>query len=184
MNRIETELQGVLILEPQIFGDHRGYFMETYSQRIFAELGIHTTFMQDNQSFTAQQGTLRGLHFQNDPMSQTKLVRVNHGAVLDVAVDLRKGSPTYLKWIAVELSEENKRMLYIQKGFAHGFLTLTANVEFLYKVDSFYSKECDRSIRFDDPQIGVQWGISNPILSNKDLSAPLLADSDCNFVFA
>lgn len=184
MQKIETSLPGVFILEPQVFGDHRGYFMETYSANTFSQLGIDQIFVQDNQSFTAQKGTLRGLHFQNDPMAQSKLVRVNRGAVLDVAVDIRKGSPYYCKWMAVELSAENRQMLLIPKGFAHGFLTLTDDVEFLYKVDAFYSKECDRSIRFDDPQIGVEWAMQNPILSQKDLAAPLLAGSDCNFVLA
>ena len=183
MEKIATKLEGVYILEPKVFGDHRGYFMETYSEKVFRELGIDNVFVQDNESFTAQKGTLRGLHFQNDPMSQTKIVRVLQGAVMDVAVDLRKGSPTYLQWEAVELSEENKRMFYIPRGFAHGFLTLTDNVKFVYKVDNFYAPDCDRSIRFDDPQIGVRWGIKNPILSQKDLNAPLLRDSDCNFVY-
>lgn len=155
--------------------------METYSLPVLAEMGIDTVFVQDNQSYTKEMGTLRGLHFQKDPMCQAKLVRVVRGAVADVAVDLRLGSPTYLRWVKVELSAENKRMLYIPRGFAHGFVTLTPDVEFVYKVDNLYSKECDRSIRFDDPTIGVNWGISQPILSEKDLRAPLLADSDTDF---
>ena len=183
MQKILTTLPGVIILEPQVLGDHRGYFMETYSVNTFSQLGIEQFFVQENQSFTAQKGTLRGLHFQNNPAAQAKLVRVTQGTVVDVTVDLRKGSPFYCKWVAVELSAQNKRMLFIPKGFAHGFLTLTDNVEFLYKVDDFYNKECDRSIRFDDPQIGVKWGIQNPILSQKDHSAPLLSQSDCNFMF-
>lgn len=183
MKKIETKLDGVFILEPKVFGDHRGYFMETYSEKVFRDLGIDNVFVQDNESFTAQKGTLRGLHFQNDPMSQTKIVRVLQGAVMDVAVDLRKGSPTYLQWEAVELSDENKRMLYIPRGFAHGFLTLTDNVKFVYKVDNLYAPDYDRSIRFDDPDIGVAWGVENPILSQKDLNAPLLRDSDCNFSY-
>lgn len=183
MEKIETKLEGVYILEPKVFGDYRGYFMETYSEKVFKDLGIDNVFVQDNESFTAQKGTLRGLHFQNAPMSQTKIVRVLQGAVMDVAVDLRKGSPTYLQWEAVELSEENKRMFYIPRGFAHGFLTLTDNVKFVYKVDNLYSPECDRSVRFDDPAIGVNWGITAPILSQKDLNAPLLRDSDCNFTY-
>ncbi|MEG0505101.1 MAG: dTDP-4-dehydrorhamnose 3,5-epimerase, partial [Raoultibacter sp.] len=133
--------------------------------------------------FTAQTGTLRGIHFQNAPMSQAKLVRATRGAVMDVAVDLRRGSPTYLKWISAELSAENKRMLFIPRGFGHGFVTLTNDVEFVYKVDNLYSMECDRGIRFDDPSIGVEWGILNPILSQKDTTSPMLSDSDCNFVF-
>ena len=140
MRKIETGLEGVWIIEPQVFGDQRGYFMETWSTRNFRELGLEYDFVQDNQSFSAQKGILRGIHFQNDPMSQAKLVRVTRGAVMDVAVDLRKGSPTYLKWVAVELSAENKRMLMIPRGFGHGFKTLTEDVEFCYKVDNLYSR--------------------------------------------
>ena len=170
-------------MEPAVHGDHRGYFMETYSTKVFADIGITNEFVQDNQSFTAQKGTLRGIHFQNAPMAQAKLVRVTKGAVLDVAVDLRKGSPTYKQWVGVELSAENKRMLFIPRGFGHGFVTLTDDVEFCYKVDNLYSKECDRGIRFNDPEIGVDWGIDNPILSQKDTTSPMLKDSDCNFTF-
>lgn len=184
MKRMDTKLPGVCIVEPQVFNDQRGYFMETYSKRAFADIGICSEFVQDNQSFSSQKGILRGIHFQNDPMAQAKLVRVTKGAVLDVAVDLRKGSPTYKQWVAVELSAENKRMLFIPRGFGHGFRTLTDDVEFCYKVDNFYSKECDRGIRFDDPSIGVEWGeVIQELLSPKDTSAPLLDDSDCNFVF-
>ena len=183
MKKIETAIPGVYIIEPQVFGDHRGYFMETYSTKAFAEIGIHTVFVQDNQSFTAKKGTLRGIHFQNDPMAQAKIVRVTRGAVFDVAVDLRKGSPTYKQWIGVELSDENKRMVYIPRGFGHGFVTLTDDVEFCYKVDNLYSRECDRGIRFNDPEIGVDWGVKEPILSAKDMSTPMLADSDCNFIY-
>ena len=171
MKRIDTKLPGVYIIEPVVHGDHRGYFMETYSSKIFADMGINTVFVQDNQSFTAKKGTLRGIHFQNAPMAQAKLVRVTKGAVLDVAVDLRKGSPTYMKWSSVELSAENKRMLYIPRGFGHGFVTLTDDVEFCYKVDSIYSRECDRGIRFDDPAIGVEWPIPEDMeltISDKD----------------
>lgn len=184
MKRIETKLPGVYIVEPVVHGDHRGYFMETYSTKTFEEIGIYDVFVQDNESFTAQKGTLRGIHFQNDPMAQAKLVRVTRGAVMDVAVDLRKGSPTYQQWVAVELSAENKRMLYIPRGFGHGFKTLTDDVAFCYKVDNLYSKECDRGVRFNDPAIGVDWGeVIEDLLSQKDTTSPLLADSDCNFVY-
>ena len=183
MKRIDTKLPGVCILEPVVHGDHRGYFMETYSTRALHELGIDNVFVQDNQSFSAQKGICRGIHFQNDPMAQAKLVRVTKGAVLDVAVDLRKGSPTYKQWVGVELSSENKRMLFIPRGFGLGFVTLTDDVEFCYKVDNLYSKECDRGIRFNDPSIGVDWGIDDPILSQKDTTSPMLDDSDCNFVY-
>ena len=184
MRRIDTALPGVCIVEPQAYGDHRGYFMETYSTRAFEQIGITAVFVQDNQSFTAQKGTLRGIHFQNAPMAQAKLVRVTRGAVMDVAVDLRRGSPTYRQWAAVELSAGNKRMLYLPRGFGHGFKTLTDDVEFCYKVDNLYSKEHDRGIRFDDPSIGVAWGeVTEELLSAKDLHAPLLEESDCNFLY-
>ena len=183
MKKIETKLPGVFILEPVFHGDHRGYFKENYSTKTLADLGIDNVFVQDNQSFTAQKGTLRGIHFQNDPMAQAKLVRVTRGAVLDVAVDLRKGSPTYKQWVTVELSAENKRMFFIPRGFGHGFVTLTDDVEFVYKVDNLYSKECDRGVRFNDPDIGVDWGVDDPILSQKDTTSPMLCDSDCNFIY-
>ena len=183
MRKIETALPEVFIIEPKVFGDHRGWFMETWSEAKFKDLGYDISFVQDNHSFTAKKGTLRGLHFQNNPMSQCKLVRCIEGAVLDVVVDIRKGSPYYLKWVAVELSAENKCQLLIPRGFAHAFLTLTNNVEFAYKVDNNYSKECDRCIRYDDPAFGIDWGIINPILSDKDSSALLLEDCDCNFTY-
>lgn len=181
MNIKQTEINDVLILEPKVFGDHRGWFTETYSKAKFQELAIDIEFVQDNHSMSAQKGTLRGLHFQTNPKAQTKLLRCTKGRILDVAVDLRKGSSTYKHWVGVELSEDNKKQLLIPKGFAHGFLTLTDNVEVQYKVDEYYDPECDRSIRFDDPEIGVEWGIENPILSEKDLSAPLLEESDVDF---
>lgn len=183
MDIIKTDIKDVCIIESQVFGDKRGWFMETYSGAKFSEIGININFKQDNQSFSAQKGTLRGLHFQLEPKAQTKLVRCTKGKILDVAVDIRAGSPTYKKWVAVELSEENKKQLLIPKGFAHGFLTLTEEAEVQYKVDEYYAPECDRSIRFDDSEIGVEWGISNPVLSKKDMGAPLLKDSDSNFKY-
>lgn len=181
MKIIDTKIPEVKIIEPDVFGDYRGYFFETWSEAKYAELDFYPK--QDNESFTAKKGTLRGLHFQQLPMAQAKIVRVVNGSVLDVAVDLRKDSPTYKQWVGVELSAQNKRQLFIPQGFAHGFLTLSDNVIFCYKVDNLYSKECDRSVRFDDPEISVDWGIINPILSDKDLVAPKLCDSDCNFVY-
>lgn len=183
MNIVKTDVEDVIIIEPKVFGDHRGWFTETYSKEKFNELGIEIDFIQDNHSFSAQKGTLRGLHFQLNPKAQTKLVRCTKGKILDVAVDLREGSTTYKKWVAVELTEENKKQLLIPKGFAHGFLTLTDDVEVQYKVDEYYSPENDRSIRFDDPEIGVVWNIESPILSDKDLNAPLLKDSEINFKY-
>ncbi len=183
MKVTKTKLDGVLILEPDVFGDHRGWFMESWSKKKYEEVGINVEFVQDNESFTAKKGTLRGIHFQQAPFAQSKLVRVVQGAVLDVAVDLRKNSPTYLQWVAVELSSENKKQFFIPQGFGHGFLTLTDNVQFVYKCDNFYSKEHDRSIRFDDEDIGVSWGITDPIVSEKDMNAPKVKDSDCNFTY-
>ena len=187
MKVTETKISGLKIIDPDCFGDNRGWFMETYSTEKYAEIGIDTVFVQDNQSMSAKKGTLRGLHFQINPMAQAKLVRCTKGAVIDVAVDIRKGSPTYKQWVSVELSEENKRQFFIPRGFAHGFLTLTDYVEFEYKVDNLYSKECDRGIRYDDPSINVDWGgLLNgmePILSEKDMTSPLLEDSDANFIY-
>ena len=183
MEKIATELPGVYILRPRVIGDHRGSFMETYSSAMFADLGLESSFGQDNQSYTARKGTLRGIHYQKNPLPQCKVVRVVRGALLDVAVDLRRGSPTYRKWVGVELSEENKCMLYIPHGFGHGFITLTDDVECCYKVDNLFGAELDRAVRFDDPEIGVDWGVKDPILSDRDRSAPLLRDSDCDFTY-
>ena len=183
MQTIKTKLDGVYIIEPRVFGDHRGWFMETYSKEKLKELGIAVEFVQDNHSYSAEKGTLRGLHFQNNPKGQSKLIRCTEGKILDVAVDIRTGSPTYKEWISVELSSENKKQLFIPKGFAHGFVTLTDDVEVEYKVDEYYSAENDRSIRYDDSEIGVEWGINDPILSEKDLKAPFLKDSDANFKY-
>ena len=179
----ETAVNGVFEIEPKVFGDNRGWFYESYSKEKFEKLGITAEFVQDNRSFSAQKGTLRGLHCQTNPKAQSKLITCLKGAILDVAVDIRKGSPTYMKWVAVELNEENKKMLFIPKGCLHGFVTLTENVEVSYKVDEFYSPENDRSVCFCDREIGVEWGIENPILSDKDKNAPLLKDSDVNFEF-
>ena len=139
MKTIETKIPGVLIIETDVFGDHRGYFTETYNKPKYEALGITTEFVQDNMSFSAQKGTLRGLHWQNPPYAQAKLVRCTRGKVVDVAVDIREGSPTYGEYVTCELSEENKRMFYLPKGMAHGFLTLTDNVEFQYKCDNLYN---------------------------------------------
>lgn len=181
MKVVKTDINDLVIIEPQCFGDHRGWFMETYSYVKLKEQGIDVNFVQDNQSFSAQKGTLRGLHFQTNPKAQTKLIRCTRGAIIDTVVDLRKDSPTYKKSFSIELSAENKKQLFIPKGFAHGFLTLTDDVEVQYKVDEFYSQENDRSVRYNDPEFNIDWGIENPILSQKDLDAPLLKDSDANF---
>ncbi|AWK50040.1 dTDP-4-dehydrorhamnose 3,5-epimerase [Clostridium beijerinckii] len=179
MNLIKTKLEGVYIVEPHVFGDERGWFMETYSKIKTPEIACD--FVQDNQSYSKEKGILRGIHFQNEKHAQAKLVRCVRGAVLDVAVDLRKGSSTYKQWVAVELSAENKKQLFIPRGFGHGFLTLTDDVEFVYKTDNYYNYESDRSILWCDPEINVDWNVENPIISDKDAKAPFLKDSDCSF---
>jgi dTDP-4-dehydrorhamnose reductase/dTDP-4-dehydrorhamnose 3,5-epimerase len=183
MKVVPTELKDVLIVEPDVFGDHRGWFSETYSKEKYAKAGINVEFVQDNQSYSAKRGTLRGLHFQRNPMAQSKLVRCIRGKLLDVAVDLRKGSPTYKKWVGVELSAENKKQLFIPKGFAHGYLTLTDDVEMQYKVDEFYDAQTDGGIKFNDPEIGVNWEIEKPILSEKDQNLPFLKETNLDFKY-
>lgn len=176
MDLLKTKLEGVYILIPKVFGDHRGFFMESWSRRTMEEAELYYDFVQDNHSLSTVKGTLRGLHFQKGNKSQAKLVRCVRGAVLDVAVDLRHDSPTYKQWVGVELSEENKKQLLIPRGFGHGFVTLTDHVEFLYKADNYYAPEADGGVRWNDPDIGVDWGISEPILSEKDTKNPFLKD--------
>lgn len=183
MNVIKTDVLDLYIIEPKVFGDNRGWFMESWSEQAMKEAGLNYIFVQDNHSFSAQKGILRGLHFQKGNAAQAKLVRCTRGAVLDVAVDMREGSPTYKKWEAVELSAENHRQFMVPRGFIHGFLTLTDDVEFLYKTDNFYNKEADRNIIWNDPELGIDWGILNPILSDKDVKAPMLKDSDIDFKY-
>lgn len=174
MKFTETEIPGVYAVEPAVFGDHRGFFMESWSKRAFEEAGLHYNFVQDNHSSSTVKGTLRGIHFQRGEKAQAKLVRCTRGAVLDVAVDLRPSSPTYKKWVAVELNAENKKQLLIPRGFGHGFVTLTDNVEFLYKADNYYAPEADGGIRWNDPELAVEWGVEAPILSDKDSKSPFL----------
>lgn len=181
MKVVATEIEDLFIIEPQVFGDNRGWFMESWSQKKMEEAGLFYNFVQDNHSFSALKGTLRGLHFQKGSSSQAKLVRCVRGAVLDVAVDLRKNSKTYKKWVGCILSEENKKQFLIPRGFAHGFLTLTDNVEFVYKADNYYDPQADRNIIWNDEEINIEWGIENPILSEKDKKAPKLSESDVDF---
>ncbi len=184
MKVTETALKGVFVIEPQVFGDARGWFMESWSEKKLAEAGIKVNFVQDNHSFSATKGTLRGLHYQLNPMCQAKMLRCSRGEILDVAVDIRKGSPQYAKWVAVKLSAENKKQLFIPRGFAHGFITLTDDVEVQYKADNYYAPEYDGNIRWDDPEIGVDWLIKPVILSEKDKNAPLLKErTNLNFVY-
>ncbi len=179
MNFIRTAISDVVIIEPKIHGDERGYFVETFRQdKLEAFLGYKVGFCQDNESKSSY-GVLRGLHYQLHPAAQTKLVRIIQGKVLDVAVDIRKGSPTFGEYVAVELSEENKRQLLIPRGFAHGFVVLSNEAIFTYKVDNYYSPENDRGIAFDDTDIGINWQIehSKLQLSDKDMKQPLLKDA-------
>lgn len=181
MDFIQGKLNGVWIIEPKIFGDNRGFFMETWSRREFEAHGLFYDFVQDNHSSSTVKGTLRGIHFQRGNKAQAKLVRCVRGAVLDVAVDLRPSSPTYRQWEAVKLSEENKRQLLIPRGFGHGFVTLTDHVEFLYRADNPYAPEADAGILWCDPELGIDWGVENPILSEKDRHNPLLRDAVTGF---
>ena len=181
MKIAKTKLEGVVIIEPEVFGDNRGFFMESWNKKKMAEAGLDYDFVQDNHSKSTVKGTLRGIHFQKGDKAQAKLVRCVKGAVLDVAVDLRKNSPTFKQWVGVELSEENKKQLLIPRGFGHGFVTLTDDVEFLYKADNYYAPEADAGVRWDDLEIGVEWGIENPILSEKDKKNPFL--KECKELF-
>ncbi|MEJ9151435.1 dTDP-4-dehydrorhamnose 3,5-epimerase [Bacillus smithii] len=181
MKTMETSLPGVLLIEPKVFGDHRGFFMESYNKKLFSEYGLDFDFIQDNHSLSQQAGTIRGLHYQLNPKAQTKLVRVTRGAIYDVIVDIRKGSPTYGKWQGFILSADNKRQLLVPKGFAHGFCTLVENTEVQYKVDEYYSPEHDRGILWNDPSLGIDWPTTDPILSEKDTKHPLLVDAEINF---
>jgi dTDP-4-dehydrorhamnose 3,5-epimerase len=176
----KLELEGVCEITPARFGDDRGFFSETYSAAGLAEAGIDLDFVQDNHSLSRKAGVLRGLHYQLPPLAQDTLVRVVHGAILDVAVDIRKSSPTFRKWLALEISAEKWNQILVPKGFAHGFVTLTADTEVIYKVTKPYSPAHDRSIRFDDPQIAIDWRVpaSSISLSEKDGQAPLLADAE------
>ena len=174
MRITETKLSGVYIIEPQVFGDARGWFMETYNKLKTPE--IECEFVQDNHSFSAHKGTLRGIHFQKPPMAQAKLVRCSRGALMDFAVDLRPDSSSFKQWIGVELSAENKKQLFVPRGFGHGFIALTDDVEIIYKADNYYSPEHDAGVLWSDSDIGIDWGFEKPILSEKDKVLPLLKD--------
>ena len=178
MNIVKTDIEGVLVVEPRVFGDERGYFFESFNERDFLEqTGIAVRFVQDNES-CSRYGVVRGLHFQNPPYAQAKLVRVVEGRVLDIAVDIRYGSPTYGRHVAVELSGENKRQFYIPKGFAHGFAVLSESALFQYKCDEYYHPEAEGAIAWDDPVLAIDWQIAsaNVVLSEKDRHHPLFND--------
>jgi dTDP-4-dehydrorhamnose 3,5-epimerase len=170
----------VVLVEPKAFGDDRGWFMEVYKSSDFAKNGMPTGWAQDNHSRSTAKHIIRGLHFQNEPSAMGKLVRCTRGAIFDVAVDIRRGSPTYGQWVSAELTEENRHMLWVPPGFAHGFCTLTEVTEAIYKCSAEYSQAHDRAIAWNDPDLGVQWPTPRPILSAKDSSAPRLRDSDNN----
>ncbi|MEP2827785.1 MULTISPECIES: dTDP-4-dehydrorhamnose 3,5-epimerase [Alphaproteobacteria] len=184
MEITETKLSGVKLLKPRRFGDHRGFFAETYSRRVYTEMGVDDEFIQDNHSLSAAVGTVRGLHFQAPPHAQAKLVRCGRGAVFDMAVDIRRGSPTYGQWAGYELSAENGAQLYIPVGFAHGFATLVPDSEIIYKCSDYYAPETEGALLWDDPDIGIEWPVTGEaVLSEKDAIAPLLADFNSPFTF-
>lgn len=182
MQIIKTEIEGVVVIEPKVFGDHRGYFFESFSERDFATQVREIRFVQDNESKSCY-GVLRGLHFQKPPYAQSKLVRVVKGAVLDVAVDIRRGSPTFGKHVAVELTEENHRQFFIPRGFAHGFVVLSDEAVFQYKCDSFYAPQHEGAIAWDDPDFAIDWKVPTEklILSEKDRKHPRLKDAEWLF---
>lgn len=177
----ETKFEGVYILEPKIFEDSRGFFMESYNQQIMNEYGLTSNFVQDNHSFSVESGIIRGLHYQLNPKAQTKLIRTLSGAIYDVVVDIRRNSSTYGEWVGIIVSEENRRQVLIPKGFAHGFCTITKNTQVFYKVDTYYSPENDRGILWSDPELGIDWPTSNPVLSAKDMEHPMLSAAEINF---
>ncbi|WP_017815623.1 dTDP-4-dehydrorhamnose 3,5-epimerase [Paenibacillus shenyangensis] len=181
MKSTALKLEGAKLLEPIIHGDNRGFFMESYNERVMNELGVHHRFIQDNQSLSVEAGVLRGLHYQLNPKAQTKIIHVISGAIYDVIVDIRQESETFGQWMGFILSTDNKRQLLVPQGFAHGFCTLVANTQVSYKVDQYYSPEHDRGILWNDPAIGIDWPVSEPILSEKDKKHPLLKDAELNF---
>ncbi|MGG0744653.1 dTDP-4-dehydrorhamnose 3,5-epimerase [Priestia megaterium] len=183
MNIIKTKFEDAVLIEPKVFGDHRGFFTESYNKEIFKQNGIDMDFIQDNHSLSQQPGTLRGMHYQLNDKAQTKLVRVTRGAIYDVIVDIRKGSPTYGKWQGFILSADNKRQLLVPKGFAHGFCTIVENTEVQYKVDELYSPEHDRGITWNDSALNIDWPFNKPVLSDKDTKHPTLAEADNNFTW-
>lgn len=178
---VETALPGVIVLQPKYFEDYRGYYCESYSARTLKECGIENAFVQDNHLLSLKAGTIRGIHFQNVPKAQSKLLRCTRGKILDVVVDLRRDSTTFKKWISIELSAENRKQIYIPKGFGHACMSLVDDTEVQYKVDELYEPEFDRVIAWNDPELQINWGRQTVIVSEKDENAPMLADSDVNF---
>ncbi|MBB3150881.1 dTDP-4-dehydrorhamnose 3,5-epimerase [Paenibacillus endophyticus] len=183
MRIFETNLPDVKLIEPTIYSDNRGFFMESYNERTAKEKGVLFSFLQDNHSLSIEAGVIRGLHYQLNPKAQTKLIRVVAGEIYDVVLDIRNGSPTFGQWEGFILTAENKRQLLVPKGFAHGFCTIAKNTEVLYKVDEYYSAEHDRGIAWDDPSLDIDWPILNPITSDKDKKHPVLRDAEINFIY-
>jgi dTDP-4-dehydrorhamnose 3,5-epimerase len=181
----KTALNGILILTPKRFSDSRGFFSESWNAKRQSNAGIHIDFVQDNHSMSTHVGTVRGLHFQSPPYAQGKLVRCGRGCLFDVAVDIRRGSPTFGQWVGEELSFENGKQLLIPAGFLHGFVTRQPDTEIIYKCSDYYSPECDGAVRFDDPDIGIDWGLNEAeaVLSDKDSAAPFLKDFDTPFTY-
>ena len=184
MQVMTTKLPGILIIEPDRFGDARGFFSESWNRRRMAGHGIEIDFVQDNHSMSLEPGTLRGLHFQTPPHAQAKLVRCGRGAFMDVVVDIRDGSPTFGRWLSVELSFENGRQLLVPEGFLHGFVTRQAETEIIYKCSDYYAPDCDAAVHYDDPDLAIDWGLDGPpVLSEKDAVAPRLRDLPAYFTW-
>jgi dTDP-4-dehydrorhamnose 3,5-epimerase len=184
MRVTETEIPGLLIIEPRIFNDARGYFFESYREELYRSFGITSTFVQDNESQSVK-GVVRGLHYQLAPYTQSKLVRVVSGRVYDVALDLRKGSPAFGQWFGIILDDIDKKQLFIPKGFAHGFSVLSETAVFSYKCDNVYNSNSERAVNLNDPELAIDWmlGSEKPVVSDKDLAAPVMADAEMNFIF-
>lgn len=183
MNILTMEIPDVKLIIPDVFKDYRGYYYESYSKRTLKEFGIESVFVQDNHLMSLKAGTLRGIHFQNSPKSQAKLLRCTKGKVLEIAVDLRVGSPTYKKYVSVILDDVEKKQIFIPKGFGNACLSLADDVEVQYKVDELYFPEFDRAIAWDDPALNIDWGMEDIIVSEKDKNAPMLKNSDVNFIY-
>ncbi|MEF2144326.1 MAG: dTDP-4-dehydrorhamnose 3,5-epimerase [Desulfovibrionaceae bacterium] len=184
MKLVKTEFPGLLVLEPRVFEDNRGFFLESYNRNVFEDNDIQVDFLQDNHAYSKQKGVLRGFHFQAPPYGQSKLVWVTRGAVYDVVVDLRLGSPTYGKWSGYELSAKNFKRLFIPAGFAHAYMALSVHTEFMYKVDAPYAPSHEGGIRWDDPDLAVKWPLADPILSDKDKKLPLLSEMKSPFRYS
>lgn len=179
----KTQFEGVWLIEPRAIDDNRGFFMEVYLKREFEKYGIDVEFLQDNHSYTKSKGTVRGMHFQVNPAAQSKLIRVIRGEILNAVVDVRQSSPTYGQWMTVAISAESKKQLFVPKGFANGYCTLADDTDISYKVDNYYAPEHDRAFRWNDPAVGIEWPASDPILSERDRNAPVLAEVDSNLIY-